>query len=124
MRQDVRHPRQRFPISAIHHTADAAHLVLNLSLLSCPRFELVNFRLVMKKLYALQTAINQTRNAIQESQRENIFVEEKQDGRTADCEESLTQPTATLGLRPEQLAGQASVISLARHPSPPFPIHL
>ena len=26
MRLDVRHPRQRFPISAIHHAADAAHL--------------------------------------------------------------------------------------------------
>src|SRR3954462_1704428 len=61
-------------------------------------FRLVHLRLDLKKLNALQPAIDQSRDAIKKSQAKHVFVKHEQQRGSRQAEEFLAYPSASLGL--------------------------
>jgi hypothetical protein len=53
---------------------------------SCLRLQLVDLGFNVKKLYALQTAIDQPGDAVEKSQAKNVLIEKEQERRTRNRE--------------------------------------
>jgi hypothetical protein len=80
MRLDVRHPRQRFPISAIHHTTDPAHAwLIPLRFVAHFCFQFINLGFRVEHLHRLKAAVDQARDAVEESKAQKIPIAEEQD---------------------------------------------
>jgi hypothetical protein len=78
----------------------------------------------VKKLYALKSAEDQSRNAIEESQAKEILVEKESQRRTWQGEELATEPAASLCLGSRQRRCQFVNPLLAIEPNLCFPIGL
>src|SRR5579871_1114016 len=102
MRLHARHPHHRFPVAAIDHTTNAAHWLERFLLSRCLNPQLVNLCLDMKKLYALQAAVNQSRNTIEKPESKDISVEKEQNRRRRKRKELLPQPPPPLSLRSKE----------------------
>jgi len=67
----VRHPGERICIAPIGEAADSAHRSVP------PHLQLVNFRLYVKKLDALQCAVDEAWNAVQKPEVPHILVKKE-----------------------------------------------
>src|SRR5579864_1295643 len=120
----ARHARKCFPITAIHHATNAAHWLRRSPLIRCLNTQFVDLCLDMKKLNALQTAINQPRNAIEKAEGENVFVQKKQNRRSGQRKKTLPQPPPSLGLRSKQRRLEVTCVPLALKPHLRFPVRI
>src|SRR5258708_38289522 len=115
MRLDLSHPRQRFPISAIHHTTDAAHsrLVLLRAFSELLCLQLIDLGFRVKHLDSLKSTVEESWDAVQKSPSQKVSIEEKQKRRARQAVESLLEPAAALGLRTKESRRKVRIVLLA-----------
>src|SRR5437588_13102633 len=86
--------------------------------------EFVNLGLDVKKLDALKAAVNQASNTIQKSQPKNIFVKEKQQGRSWYSQELLLKPAPPLGLLTKKSRTEFVLVGFFIQPDFSFPVRI
>src|ERR1700722_646544 len=87
--------------------------------------QFVDLRLDVKKLNALKDAKNQARNAIEKTQKPNIFVQKEEKRRTGYGKKISLQPAAALGLRLEKRRRQlvpSRAAAMILQPDSRFPV--